>query len=113
MPDRPKDSHYNQDGSRDFDLPLSVLKSEARDSIDRLRETPRVIFGSWLVRVAIMAGLLWLANYAFGPLWWVWWALLAYAVISLVLNLVLSKMKNRQLDRIERIYDEDDARHPH
>ena len=61
--------------------------------------------------VAIMAVVLWLLNYFMGPFRWIWWVLLGYAVLSLAMNLLLSGLKNRQLDRIEQIYDEDDARH--
>ena len=107
MSDRPKHSHYNDDHATYTNLP----RTEGRDAIDQLRETPRVIFGTWVVRVAIMAVVLWLANYAFGPFGWVWWALLAYATLSLVMNLALSALKNRQLDRIATIHDQDDAHH--
>lgn len=112
MPDRPKHSHYNQDDSANLHRQIGMMKADARHNIDQLRETPRVIFGSWVVRVAIMAAVLGVANYAFGPFGWIWWALLAYAILSLGMNLALSGMKNRQLDQIERIYDQDDARHP-
>ena len=107
MSDRPKHSHYNDDHATHTHLP----RTEGRDAIDHLRETPRGIFGTWVVRVAIMAVVLWLLNYFMGPFRWIWWVLLGYAVLSLAMNLLLSGLKNRQLDRIEQIYDEDDARH--
>lgn len=107
MSDRPKHSHYNGDHATYTNL----SRPEGRDAIDQLRETPRVIFGTWVVRVAIMAVVLWLLNYFMGPFRWIWWVLLGYAVLSLAMNLLLSGLKNRQLDRIEQIYDEDDARH--
>lgn len=111
MPDRPKHSHYNHDDPGYADLPLAAFGAEGRHAIDQLRERPRVIFGTWVVRVAIVAALFWLLNVLLGPFRWVWWALLAYAVLSLAMSLLLSGLKNRQLDRIERIYDPDDARH--
>ena len=111
MPDRPQHSHYNQDHSAGFHVPVGAMKFDTRDKVDQLRETPRAIFGAWAVRVAIMAAVLWLANFAFGPFGWVWWALLAYATLSLAMNLALSALKNRQLDRIATIQDPDDARH--
>lgn len=112
MPDRPKNSHYSPDDPADIDRQIGMMKASARRNIDQLRETPRIVFGSWVVRVVIMAAVLGLMNYAFGPFGWIWWALLAYAILSLAMNLALSGMKNRQLDQIERIYDEDDVRHP-
>lgn len=111
MPDRPKHSHYNQDNSVDFHPGLAAATAEGRESLRLLRETPRAIFGTWLVRVAVMAAALWLADLAFGPFRWIWWAVLAYAVLSLAMGLLLGRLKNRQLDRIAAIYDQNDARH--
>ena len=107
MPDRPKHNHYNDEHATHTHLP----RAEGRDAIDGLRETPRAIVGAWIVRVAVMAAALWLLDYLLGPFGWTWWALLAYAALSLTMSLVLNRLKNRQLDRIEQIYDEEDARH--
>ncbi len=92
------------------DRTLSEIKAEGRENLARLRDTPGLILGTWAVRVAIVAAVIWLVNWLLGPFARIWWLLPIYAVISLVMSFAMSALKNRQVDRIERIYDEDDAR---
>ncbi|NHF71853.1 hypothetical protein [Paracoccus xiamenensis] len=88
------------------------MNADTRSGIADPNDTPRFIIGSWLVRVAFMAVAIWLVNCAFGPFGWSWAALVAYAIMSLALNLAPSRLKDSQVDRIGHGYFQDDARHP-
>lgn len=92
------------------DRSIDEIKAEGRASLSQLRETPGLILGTWVIRVIIVAAVIWLVNWFFGPFARIWWLLPIYATISLVMSFVLSGLKNRQVNRMERLFDEDDAR---
>ncbi|TKW68744.1 MAG: hypothetical protein DI616_01765 [Paracoccus denitrificans] len=90
--------------------PLAGGNAERWEYLEKRRETPRQIVAIWAVRVCVAAVLLMIADWLFGPIAWIWWLLPIYAVISLALSFVMLRLQNRQLDRIQRLFDEDDAR---
>ena len=92
------------------DRDLAEIKAEGREALANWRDTPGLLLGTWLVRVAVVAVVIWLVNWLFGPFARIWWLLPIYAVISLVMSFALAALKNRQIDKIERIYDADAAR---
>ncbi|MFD1797506.1 hypothetical protein FQV27_11890 [Paracoccus aurantiacus] len=92
------------------DESLEDIKAEGRASLDLLRDRPGQIIGPWVIRVIIVAAVIWLATWFFALPPRLWWLLPLYAVVSLAMSFGLAALKNRQVDRIARIYDEDDAR---
>ena len=57
------------------DRTLSEIKAEGRENLARLRDTPGLILGTWAVRVAIVAAVIWLVNWLLGPFARIWWLL--------------------------------------
>ena len=88
-------------------VPSDDPRAEGLESLARLRDTPSEVVKFWVVRVVIVAVLIWLVNRFFGPFGWVWWLLPAYVVLSLLISIIMTRVKERQLDRIERIYKDD------
>lgn len=60
----------------------------------------------WVIRVGIVALILYAANHFWGPLWWTWIAFAVYAVLSLFLNLILRVVRNRQIEKLHNAVSE-------
>jgi hypothetical protein len=69
--------------------------------LTQLRETTGTILATWAVRVGLVGAILFGLQSYFGAIHFLWWAWPMYAVISLVFAVILARMKNAQIDRVE------------
>jgi len=56
---------------------------------------------TWAIRVGLVGVILFALQAYFGPIHFLWWAWPMYAVISLIFAVILARMKNAQIDKVE------------
>lgn len=61
----------------------------------------------WGVRVSLVAIVLTVLNHFYGPFTWFWTLLSAYAAVSLVSTLMLTRLKRRQVEQLRQLSQRD------